>query len=77
MHLDCTCRRDVRAAAHFQQFQSVAVVGHQHLQRWIINWRVVNLQRRQRFGVDEHHGQGGDEVRLWKDKHDTLNCNDL
>lgn len=43
----CTCWGDVRAAAHFQQFQGVTVVGHQHLQRWIIHWRVVNLERRQ------------------------------
>lgn len=40
----CTCGGDMRTAAHFQQFQGVAVVGHQHLQRGVIHWRVVNLQ---------------------------------
>lgn len=56
-HTQDPCWGDVRAAAHLQQSQGVAVVGHQHLQRRIIHRRVVNLQRRQRFGVDKHHSQ--------------------
>lgn len=29
---DITCRRHVRAAAHFQELQRVAVIGHQHFE---------------------------------------------
>lgn len=61
-----TCGGDVRAAAHLQQFERVAVVGHQDLQRRVVHRSVVDLQRGQRFGVDKHHGQGRDEVGLRK-----------
>ena len=64
----CTCGGDVRAAAHLQQLQGVAVVGHQHLQGWVVHRCVVDLQRRQRLGVDEHDGQSRDEMRLRKDE---------
>ena len=44
-------------AAHLQQLQSVTVIGHQHLQRRVIHWRVINLQGGQGLGVDKHHSQ--------------------
>lgn len=65
-----TCGRDVRAAAHLQQLERVAVVGHQDLERRVVHRSVVDLQRRQRFGVDEHHGQRRDEVGLWTERDD-------
>lgn len=62
----CTCGGDVRAATHLQKLQGVTVVGHQHLQWWIIHWSVINLQWGQWFGVDKHHSQSWDEMWLWK-----------
>lgn len=60
----------MRTAAHLQQLQGVAVVGYQHLQGRDVHWCVVNLDRGQRFGVDEHDGQCGHEIGLetgrWK-----------
>lgn len=67
-----TCRRDVRAAAHLQQFERVAVVGHQDLERRVVHRSVIDLQRGQRFGVDEHHGQRRDEVGLWTQRNDVI-----
>lgn len=60
-----TCRGDVRATAHFQQFESVAVIGHQNFERGVIHRRVIDLQGREGFGVDKDHRQSRDEVRLW------------
>lgn len=54
----------MRTAAHLQQLQGVAVVGYQHLQGRVVHWCVVNLDRGQRFGVDEHDGQCGHEMGL-------------
>lgn len=59
-----TCRRDVRTAAHFQQFEGVAVIGHQHFEGGVVHGRVIDLQGREGFGVDEDHRQSRDEVRL-------------
>lgn len=59
-----TCRRDVRTTAHFQQFESVAVIGNQDFEGGVIHGRVIDLQGRQGFGVDKDHRQSGDEVRL-------------
>lgn len=67
-----TCGRDMRAAAHLQQFERVAVIGHQDLERRVVHRSVVDLQRGQRFGVDEHNGQRRDEVRLWTERHDVI-----
>lgn len=54
----------MRAAAHFQQLESVAVVGHQDFEGGVIHRGVVDFQGGQRFGVDENNRQSGDEVRL-------------
>lgn len=62
-----TCRGDVRTAAHFQQFEGVAVVGHQHFEGGVVHGRIIDLQGREGFGVDEDHRQSRDEVRLLKD----------
>lgn len=59
-----TCRRDVRTAAHFQQFEGVAVIGNQDFEGGVIHRCVIDLQGRQGFGVDKDHRQSGDEVRL-------------
>lgn len=42
-----TCWGDVRAAAHLQKLEGVTVIGHQHFQRWIVHWSVINLERGQ------------------------------
>lgn len=39
-----TSRGDMWATAHLKQFQCVTVVGHQDFKRWVINWRVINLE---------------------------------
>lgn len=67
-----TCGRDVRAAAHLQQFERVAVVGHQDFEGRVVHRSVVDLQRGQRLGVDEHHGQRRDEVGLWTERNDII-----
>lgn len=54
----------MRATAHFQQFEGVAVIGHQDFKGGVIHWCVVNLQGGQGFGVDKNHRQSRDEVRL-------------
>lgn len=59
-----TCWGDMRTAAHLQQLQGVAVVGNQHLQGGVVHRRVINLDRGQRFGVDEHDCQRRHEVVL-------------
>lgn len=33
----------MRTAAHLEELQGVTVVAHQHLQRWIIHWGVIDL----------------------------------
>lgn len=47
----------MRAAAHFEQFERVAVIGHQDFKRRVIHGRVINLQGGQGFRVDENHSQ--------------------
>ena len=48
----------MRAAAHFQQFECVTVVGHQNFEGGVIYRRVIDLQGGQGFGVDKNHRQG-------------------
>lgn len=54
----------MRAAAHFQQFEGVAVIGHQDFEGGVIHRCVIDLQGGQGFGVDKDHCESGDEVRL-------------
>lgn len=54
----------MRTAAHLQQLQGVTVVGNQHLQGGVVHRRVVNLDGRQRFGVDEHDCQCRNKMGL-------------
>lgn len=58
----------MRAAAHFQKLEGVAVIGHQDFEGGIVYGRVVDFQRGQRFGVDKNHRQSRDEMRLLKEK---------
>lgn len=54
----------MRAAAHLQQLERIAVVGHEDFERGVIYRRVVYLQRGQGFGVYKHNRQCRDKVRL-------------
>lgn len=54
----------MRTTAHFQQFEGVAVIGHQNFEGGVIHRRVIDLQAREGFGVDKDHRQSRDEVRL-------------
>lgn len=56
------------AAAHLQQLKGVTVVGHQHLQGWIIHWGIINLDGGQGLGVHKHHCQCRHKVCLRKRK---------
>ena len=55
-------------AAHLQQLERVAVIGHQGLEGGVVHGRVVHLYGRQRLGVHKHHGQRRDKVRLWRER---------
>lgn len=47
----------MRAAAHFQQFEGIAVIRHQDFEGGVIHRCVINLQGGQGFGVDKNHCQ--------------------
>lgn len=55
-------------AAHLQQLEGVTVVGNQHLQGWVINWCIIDLDRGKGLGVDENHCQCRHKVGLRRDR---------